>query len=320
MADHPYLPLWTDAYIADTAHLTNEEHGVYLRLLMFAWRSPTCALPDDDARLALMVGVSRKKWAALRPTIEAFFSVRNGLWAQTRLTREREKVPGLSQRGRSGAEARWKGKSLENNKTGDAQASDKQMQNQCNGYAPIPITIKEEEGARAREADSRSGKDPDPATPEPTPKPAPAPALAPGLLEDIRSAVGIQPHDAGAYWSDATLAAHVDAWRAMGLSDDRIVAEARSSRAKNPDPPDGPKALDRWMEAASRAAKGAPKPQQRAEAKPPASPEDRLKFFADWINGERYLPSSAISTTLAQALIDAGLVTVAQLRKRGIAA
>lgn len=32
MAEFPALPLWTDAYIGDTAHLTNEEHGVYLRL------------------------------------------------------------------------------------------------------------------------------------------------------------------------------------------------------------------------------------------------------------------------------------------------
>jgi len=62
MAEFPALPLWTDAYIADTQHLTNEEHGVYLRLLMFAWRSPDNSLPDDPMRLATMVGMTMFKW------------------------------------------------------------------------------------------------------------------------------------------------------------------------------------------------------------------------------------------------------------------
>ncbi len=80
MADFPALPLWTDAYIADTTHLTNEEHGVYLRLLMFAWRSPGCSLPDDDHRIAIMVGVTPKKWQSLRPVIEPMWLVREGKW------------------------------------------------------------------------------------------------------------------------------------------------------------------------------------------------------------------------------------------------
>ena len=42
MATFPALPLWTDAYLSDTDHLTFEEHGVYLRLLMMIWRNPEC--------------------------------------------------------------------------------------------------------------------------------------------------------------------------------------------------------------------------------------------------------------------------------------
>lgn len=92
MAQFPALPLWTDAYIADTQHLTNEEHGVYLRLLMFAWRTPDCSLPDDDRRLALMVGVTPKKWASLKAAVMVFWSLENGRWMQKRLTAEREFV------------------------------------------------------------------------------------------------------------------------------------------------------------------------------------------------------------------------------------
>jgi uncharacterized protein YdaU (DUF1376 family) len=92
MADFPALPLLTDAYIADTQHLTNEEHGVYLRLLMFAWRTRDCSLPDDDKRLALMVGATAKKWARLKPVVMAFWSLHEGAWKQKKLTSQRDFV------------------------------------------------------------------------------------------------------------------------------------------------------------------------------------------------------------------------------------
>lgn len=38
MAEFPALPLWTDAYLADTAHLSYEEHGLYFHILMTMWR------------------------------------------------------------------------------------------------------------------------------------------------------------------------------------------------------------------------------------------------------------------------------------------
>lgn len=89
MADFPQMPLWTDAYIGDTQHLTNEEHGVYLRLLMFAWRSPDCSLPADDKRIAIMVGLTPGRWAKLKPTIMAFWWLDGNAWRQKKLTKER---------------------------------------------------------------------------------------------------------------------------------------------------------------------------------------------------------------------------------------
>ena len=62
MAEFPHLPLFTDAYLADTRHLTTEEHGAYLLLMMEAWRRPECSLPDDDRLLARLCGLSIERW------------------------------------------------------------------------------------------------------------------------------------------------------------------------------------------------------------------------------------------------------------------
>lgn len=88
MAEHPALPLWTDAYIGDTAHLSLEQHGAYLKLLMFAWRRRDCALPDDDRQLANVVGVSTRQWRKLKPVVMAFWDEMAAGWVNARAAAE----------------------------------------------------------------------------------------------------------------------------------------------------------------------------------------------------------------------------------------
>lgn len=88
MAEFPALPLFTDAYLGDTTHLSTFEHGAYLLLLMVSWRSPGCCLPDDDALLARYTRMTRDKWRKARPILEPFFIIENGFWRQARLQNE----------------------------------------------------------------------------------------------------------------------------------------------------------------------------------------------------------------------------------------
>ncbi len=85
MAEFPALPLFTDAYLADTRHLSTEEHGAYLLLLMCAWRTRGCALKDDDKFLARIVGVSSHRWRRIKPVMREFFDVYDGMWRQKKL-------------------------------------------------------------------------------------------------------------------------------------------------------------------------------------------------------------------------------------------
>lgn len=92
MAEFPALPLFTDAYLGDTTHLTVTEHGAYLLLLMAQWRSRDCMLPNDDKLLARYAKMTPQEWSDAKPILEQFFMVNGCSWVQRRLADERKYV------------------------------------------------------------------------------------------------------------------------------------------------------------------------------------------------------------------------------------
>jgi len=93
MSKFPSLPLFTDAFIADTGHLTAQETGAYLMLLMMAWRlGDDCSLPDDDQKLAKWARVDGRTWNRIKPTVMSFWNYDAGFWTQKRLQKERTQV------------------------------------------------------------------------------------------------------------------------------------------------------------------------------------------------------------------------------------
>lgn len=95
MAEFSALPLFTDAYLADTRHLSTLQHGAYFLMLMTAWRSKGCSLPNDDAYLAKITGMDKRTWAANKTTLLAFWRLDDQqFWVQGRLLDERNFVEG----------------------------------------------------------------------------------------------------------------------------------------------------------------------------------------------------------------------------------
>lgn len=133
MAQFPALPLWSDAFIADTTHLSAEETGGYLMLLMCAWRRPDCDLPDDDVLLQRWSRIDARRWPKVRDRIMSFWTLSDGRWTQKRLIKEHEYV---SHR-RSVLSANAKAKHLKNKKI-DAAIGE---QNACKIEAPTPTPI-----------------------------------------------------------------------------------------------------------------------------------------------------------------------------------
>lgn len=129
MAEFPALPLWTDAYLGDTTHLTTIEHGAYLLLLITMWRNDG-RLPKNDGYLARVARLTPAQWARIKPTLWQFFR-EDGDWVtQGRLTDELDLVRRNSKRQSAKARARW----LKPNDDADAAA----MPGQSHGNAPTP--------------------------------------------------------------------------------------------------------------------------------------------------------------------------------------
>jgi uncharacterized protein YdaU (DUF1376 family) len=125
MAQLPSLPLFTDAFIADTLDLDAEVTGAYLMLLMVAWRSPDCELPDDDDKLARFARCSKSRWKKIKPNVLKFFenNKKNGTFFQKRLKKEYERALRSLETKRENGRRGGRPKSLENKDTDKAIGS-----------------------------------------------------------------------------------------------------------------------------------------------------------------------------------------------------
>lgn len=124
MAEFPALPLFTDAYLADTLDLTTQEHGIYLVMLMIAWRRRDCSLPDDMAWLkrslqSCCAGLHGRTFNAVVPKLLNRFWVRKESetgpkWCQNRLEKELKYLRNRSETNSKAAQQRWKNNHLHN--------------------------------------------------------------------------------------------------------------------------------------------------------------------------------------------------------------
>lgn len=90
MAQLPVMPLYTDALIADTVHLTAAEFGAYVLLLVAMWRSGG-SLPDDEGTIKRISRIRDNHWDRSRDRIFALLSREAGRITQKRLQAEFER-------------------------------------------------------------------------------------------------------------------------------------------------------------------------------------------------------------------------------------
>jgi len=196
------MPFYTDAYLADTGHLSLEENGAYLKLLFVMWRAGG-TLPDDDTKVARYLSITIGKWKKIKPTISEFFTYEDGQFSQKKLQKifkkQMENKNKFTEGGIKGAEA----KKLKNIKTPTSPPSTTLELGLNHPISPptsnlYPITYNLKEGGR----EYVDGVARDPGI-EPVETPPPASPPAEWLSESVK-AKG---------WSEATASAIWEAFR-----------------------------------------------------------------------------------------------------------
>lgn len=180
-----WMPLLVDKYLGDTTHLTTEQHGAYLLLLMAMWKRDG-VLPAEDQQLWSIARMQPARWRASKPVLMEFFRPTedgSGL-TQKRLAEELERSKEHTNRraaaGSRGASKRWQKDGNANalaNGNANGNAIDEPMANgwqtgwQTGRSTPPPSPSEIPEGpadagpSRAHEA--RTG-DPPPESPPPS--------------------------------------------------------------------------------------------------------------------------------------------------------
>lgn len=124
MAALPYMQLYIADYLADTMHLSTEEHGAYLLLMFNYWQT---GKPIPKNRLAKIARMGNDRWISVESSLKEFFNDNGAEWVHERIERDLDAVRmSLEQKsaaGKASAEARRVKKGTNYQRGGNARST-----------------------------------------------------------------------------------------------------------------------------------------------------------------------------------------------------
>lgn len=135
-----WMPLYIADYLRKTMHLTRDQHGAYMLLLMACWDRGG-RLPNDAGQLAGIAKASPAEWRKLSPVILPFFEVDGAHLIQERVIEEHEKAARLSEIRRQAGSQGGRPKKPNGSENGEQKKPNGlQTETPANVAIPSPIT------------------------------------------------------------------------------------------------------------------------------------------------------------------------------------
>ena len=86
MSHMPYMRFYVADYLSDTMHLSTEEHGAYMLLIMAYWQT---GKPIPGNRVESIIRVSNERSTDVQQTLSEFFTINEqGAWVHGRIELE----------------------------------------------------------------------------------------------------------------------------------------------------------------------------------------------------------------------------------------
>ena len=121
MAALPYIQLYVADYLADTQHLTTEEHGAYMLLIFSYWQT---GKPLRIDRLATVARLSNERWANVEETLKEFFHVVGQHWHHFRIDADLEAVNSKTSKASDAGKASAKARALKKQQESNERSTD----------------------------------------------------------------------------------------------------------------------------------------------------------------------------------------------------
>lgn len=160
MAALPYMQLYIADYLADTMHLSAEEHGAYLLLMFNYWQT---GKPIPKNRLAKIARLTNERWADVEPSLQEFFCDNGEEWVHLRIEEDlasvREKLTKKSAAGKASVQARRSRK--------EADVQTKQERNLTGVQTDVEVVFEHDVNTKAtnKDTDKDLKTDPPPLNP-----------------------------------------------------------------------------------------------------------------------------------------------------------
>ncbi|HCN0394466.1 TPA: DUF1376 domain-containing protein [Escherichia coli] len=147
MAALPYMQLYIADYLADTMHLSAEEHGAYLLLMFNYWQT---GKPIPKNRLAKIARLTNERWADVEPSLQEFFCDNGEEWVHLRIEEDlasvREKLTKKSAAGKASVQARRSRK--------EADVQTKQERNLTGVQTDVEVVFEHDVNTKATNKDT----------------------------------------------------------------------------------------------------------------------------------------------------------------------